>query len=123
MSKQTVNQIDVLDREETPAWMMGLSEALLKAMDDVFHYALMLRDGTIIEFECAQYPSDEGWVHLDGPKIVNRGYDACLERGIEVRLTDIVWVTDAPHGSYRRDPAIGRPLDDGDAARRHNVKG
>jgi len=99
MSTQTAHQLDALETDESTSWMVGLPEAQLKAMMDVFQYALMLRDGTIIEFECAQYPSDDGWVHLDGPKIVNRGYNASLERGIDLRISDIVWVADAPHGS------------------------
>jgi len=97
-----VNHIDELDRDggPMPVWMKGLPAALAKTVsDNPFQYALMLRDGTIVEFEGAAPPS-AGWILLDRPKIVNRGYDACLERGIEVRLQEIVWVADAPHGSW-----------------------
>ena len=96
-----VNDIDDLDLDEglMPDWMRGLPEALAKAVsDNPFQYALMLRDGTIIEFGGATQPS-AGWILLHRPKMVNRGYDSCLERGIEVRLQEIVWVADAPHGS------------------------
>ena len=96
-----VNHLNDLDLDEgsMPDWMKGLPEALAKSgSDNPFQYALMLRDGTIIEFEGATPPS-AGWILLHRPKIVNRGYDACLERGIEVRLQEIVWVADAPHGS------------------------
>jgi hypothetical protein len=96
-----VDHIDDLDLDEglMPDRIKALPEALAKAVsDNPFQYALMLRDGTIIEFEGATPPS-AGWILLDRPKIVNRGYDACLERGMEVRLQEIVWVADAPHGS------------------------
>lgn len=96
-----INQPDDLDAYEglMPAWMDGLPAALSKAVsDNPFQYALMLRDGTIIEFAGATLPSD-GWILLDEPKIVNRGYEACFDRGLEVRLAEIVWVADTPHGS------------------------
>jgi hypothetical protein len=44
------------------SWMKGLPEALAKAVsDNPFQYALMLRDGTIVEFEGAAPPSG-GWI-------------------------------------------------------------
>ena len=101
MCDEQSTHIDELDLSESPhsRHCADLPEALAKAVsDNPFQYALMLRDGTIIEFEGATLPS-AGWILLDRPKIVNRGYDACLERGIEVRIEDIVWVADAPHGS------------------------
>ena len=45
----------------------------------LIQYALLLRDGTIIEFEGAAPPS-AGWILLHRPKIVNRGYDACSRK-------------------------------------------
>jgi hypothetical protein len=55
-----VNHIDDLDLDEglMPDWMKCLPEALAKAVsDNPFQCALMLRDGTIIEFEGATTPS------------------------------------------------------------------
>ncbi|MCL5742485.1 MAG: hypothetical protein M1541_00965 [Acidobacteria bacterium] len=99
MTEEETKHLDlVLDDSEEQDWMRPLPYALAKAIGDSFQYALMLRDGTIIEFESATPPST-GWIMLHGPKIVNRGYDACFDRGMEVRLEEIVWVADAPHGS------------------------
>jgi hypothetical protein len=97
--EEHVNEADELEMDDEAKWTKGLPDALVKAVADPFQYALMLRDGTIIEFEGAAPPSATGWVLLNGPRVVNRGYNACLERGIEVRLAEIAWVADAPHGS------------------------
>jgi hypothetical protein len=86
------------DAFEEPNSNQPLPEALAKAIADPFQYALMLRDGTITEFEGADVPSS-GWVLLHGPRIVNRGYDASFDRGVEIRLEEVVWVADAPHDS------------------------
>jgi hypothetical protein len=86
--------------------------SLAKAVDDPFDYAMGLRDGTIIYFHHATFiPPDGEWVHLDlGRNYVqdtplprhkmifntsNLGHD----RGVEIRVSEIVWVADAPHGS------------------------
>ena len=60
-----VDHVDDLDLVEGPMpdwiWMKGLPEALAKAVsDNPFHYALMLRDGTIVEFEGAAPPCGGG---------------------------------------------------------------
>lgn len=101
MSDEQEDRVSASDFSEgsTPEWLKGLPEALVKAVgDQPFEYALMLRDGTVIEFEGAE-PQRVGWILLDRPRIVNRGYNACFERGLEVRLDEIVLVSDAPHGS------------------------
>lgn len=88
----------------------GLPPALVKAVEDCeFDYALGLRDGTMIRFIGASLIDDtEEWIHLDlGPRmgdggIIRRdGYGQawCFERGLDVRLSEIAWVADAPEGS------------------------
>lgn len=79
------------------------SSALAKAcMDDCFDYALKLRSGEVIRFTGARLISP-GWIHLDvsdkefQPKINRLPYKA--DRGVDVRISDIVWVMDAPQGS------------------------
>ena len=101
MFQEQINRINDLDFDEgsIPGWMKGPPDSLVKAVpDQPFGKALMLRDGTMIEFEGAEAPSAE-WILLRRPKMVDRGYDACSERGIEVRLRDVSWVADAPHGT------------------------
>ena len=81
--------------------MLG-SSALAKACQDPFDYALKLRTGEVIRFHCAEVYRP-GWVHLDvfGPD--QQPDKNCLpfkaDRGIDVRIEDIVWVMDAPEGS------------------------
>lgn len=78
------------------------SEALAKACEDPFDYAMRLRTGEVIAFSSAQMLNEE-WVHIDlkplnEQPLENRiAYPA--DRGMDVRLSDIVWVMDAPEGS------------------------
>lgn len=85
-------------------------EALIKAVDDPFDYAVGLRDGTIIFFE---YAVPEGkfnqWVRLvlndlhSGSEAYTRSFNYRAgigkHRGLEVRVHDIMWASDAPFGS------------------------
>ena len=75
---------------------------------DYFEYALRLSSGEIIRFHSAKIYGD--YVTLSGG---DGGYDsrslaACeqdpslpfsFERGLDVRLSEIVWCADAPNGS------------------------
>lgn len=70
------------------------SEALIKATQDCFDYALKLRTGDIISFSEAKIIAPE-WVHLSGCS----GLPFMADRGVDVRISDIVWVMDAPNGS------------------------
>lgn len=75
----------------------GLPPALEKSfLDCPFDYAVILRDGKVIEYESAEWAA-HGWVRLCG--VVGK-IDGCnFERGLEVRLDDIMACADAPHGS------------------------
>lgn len=75
-----------------------LPHALTKAFEDSFHYALGLRNGTIIEFEEATITADD-WIKLSNPKIMGSSYKATFERHMEVRVSEIAWIADAPQGS------------------------
>lgn len=78
------------------------SPALEKACSDSFDYALKLRTGEVIRFEYARI-IDRDWVHLtlmsreDQPTGFQVPYPA--DRGMDIRISDIVWVMDAPLGS------------------------
>lgn len=82
---------------------------LAKACVDYFHYALGLRDGTVIYFTKATASDDGLWVTLAPENLqltpawpttiraVIGSYN--FERGLVVRVADIVWCADAPFGS------------------------
>lgn len=78
------------------------SKALAKACLDSFDYALKLRTGEVIFFSEATVLNRE-WIHLevksmeDQPTSNRIAYPAM--RGVDIRLSDIVWVMDAPMGS------------------------
>jgi len=85
--------------------------ALRKACEDPFDYALATKSGDLFYFEEADVV-DENWVHLRG---IRRGMDntdpwrsivngnimvtPCFGRGLDLAVSEIVWVADAPHGS------------------------
>jgi hypothetical protein len=69
--------------------------ALAKSLLDPFDYALRLRTGEIVRFEQAE-ETGEGWLRL---AVKDSGTPFSAERGMEVRVSDIVWVMDAPEGS------------------------
>lgn len=79
---------------------------LIKSMMDPFDYALKLRSGETVRFEYADSIGG-GWVRLtlkywDDPSM-GVGKDERIAfpapRGVDVRISDIVWVMDAPMGS------------------------
>jgi hypothetical protein len=79
------------------------SKALAKAcVDNPFNYALKLRTGEVIAF-CGAEIISPGWVRLEvfpmecQPDGHALPYPA--DRGVDVRVADIVWVMDAPEGS------------------------
>jgi hypothetical protein len=84
-----------------------LPPALVKAIFDPFDYVLGLRDGRIIHFQEAKLCGSNKWVNLFGNghgfknegAIEVTGIDHEFPRGINVRISDIMWVADAPNGS------------------------
>lgn len=96
------------------SWRSGLPEdedtlwwpdALIKACSDEFDYAMRLKTGECFRFRKAKAINNE-WVHLDGVRLwqvgcmVEEDNPNCLfERGVDVHVTSIVWVADAPMGS------------------------
>lgn len=86
-----------------------LPPALVKSCFDEFDYALGLRDGTIIYFSYAEFDTEvPEWVHLIEHPMYEEAYANRLGRrrlpvsflrGLDVRLTEIAWVADAPFGS------------------------
>lgn len=75
-------------------------QSLLKACIDPFSYALRLRTGDVIEFESATIHGDFVTLKNDAPETaLSGGLPFPCPRGVDVRLDDIVWCADAPHGS------------------------
>lgn len=74
------------------------SHALAKSCEDPFMYALKLRTGEVIEYESAEVLANENWLKLKGIMQTN-SQPFLADRGMDVRISDIVWVMDAPHGS------------------------
>ena len=87
--------------EELATTMLG-SRALAKACVDHFDYALKLRTGEVIRFSEAEIIRP-GWIHLEGCAPDAQPHKDRLpfkaDRGIDVRIDEIVWVMDAPEGS------------------------
>lgn len=79
----------------------GWPSFLAKAAVDPFDYAAYVKDLGIVRFTDAA-PAGHGWVRLilDNHDTAHNHHLPCpFERGVEVRLSDICWVADAPHGS------------------------
>ena len=85
----------------------GYPPSLAKACYDPFEYVLVLRSGTLLHFESAS-PRGQ-WVHIEfggyaPPRILDaarmdRAGHFSFDRGMDVRVADIVWCADAPNGS------------------------
>lgn len=102
-------QLDVLEsarrwaeeRAKHPGW----PDALVKANVDPFDYGALVVGLGVVRFESA-VDTGGGWVRLTGLRDISsvspkrwRGHPFSFGRGVEVRLEDIRWVADAPHGS------------------------
>ena len=82
----------------------GYPPDLEKACDDSFDYAIRLRTGEVWRFREAE-PISKSWVRLSdfmplrsSPSGPDSG-EYPFERGVCVRVSDIVWIADAPEGS------------------------
>ncbi|GEM_PF-6476477 len=94
-----------VDREEVYLFLRemqlafyGWPDALIKACHDPFEYELQLRTGTVVRFVEAR-PINRDWVHIEVGDRDQKCELSRFERGIDVRLSDIVYVADAPDGS------------------------
>lgn len=71
-------------------------EALIKATTDEFNYAMSLKNGDLIQFRSAEF-LNISTVKITIPR--KNIYNFELSRGLEVKLDQIVWVSDAPTGA------------------------
>jgi hypothetical protein len=78
-------------------------DELIKAVGDPFEYAMRLTSGELIRFESAIIKGE--WVHITGSGYTKYNEPVFPElphpcpRGISVRISEIVWVADAPNSS------------------------
>lgn len=89
---------------------MELPDDLQKAIyDKPFDYALGLKDGTILFFSGASFRRGSLWIHIQPhPDMASSWREDVVDgklleipfdRGVDVRISEIVWVADAPFGS------------------------
>lgn len=71
-------------------------EALIKATTDEFNYAMSLRNGDLIQFRSAEFLNPSTVKVIIPRKNI---YNFELPRGLEIKLDQIVWVSDAPTGA------------------------
>ena len=107
---QNVDDLDLsfskkqeLERENKVLESILGSEALAKACTDKpFDYALRLRTGEVVRFVGATLLNRE-WINIelakDGQWRTPNPFPFSADRGIDIRISDIVWVMDAPNGS------------------------
>lgn len=80
------------------ALQMQSSLELSKACHDPFDYAVGLSNGAVIRFTEASFDKHTpGWIHLSEIKCGTLPFPA--ERGVSIRIKEIVWIMDAPEGS------------------------
>ncbi len=87
---------DIPSPELCERCLLSLPPSLVKATHDPFDYALALRDGTEILFSEALIMGQ--FVRLTLLH-AERLFDHIMERGVDVRISDIMWCADAPDGS------------------------
>lgn len=83
--------------------------AIDKSLHDFFTYVLQLRTGIIIQYSEASLSDDRQWLHLEEATILKSHlsiwshlYESKSKefaRGMDVRISDIVWAADCPEGS------------------------
>jgi hypothetical protein len=93
-----------LETDDFEVLIGEMPPSLVKALDDPFDYMLGLRDGRIIHFYEASLCNNQKWVTLIGQDDVDgdiemTGVELGFPRGIDVRISDIMWCADAPGGS------------------------
>jgi hypothetical protein len=70
-----------------------LPPVLEKATRDYFSYRLQLNTGEVIHFSQAELVGDD-WIHLTVEKHDHGENNYRFDRGVDVRLSTIVWIQD-----------------------------
>ena len=96
----------VCAEEQTIAQKWG--NVIAKACCDDFYFAMGLKTGATVYFGSAKVNGDwvhlnsvntsGGWAGLNGTQLLDNR-DREFDRGMDVHISAIAWVADAPHGS------------------------
>lgn len=77
---------------------LTLGEHIAKMLCDPFDYAIGLKSGVILRVVCGDVQLKGQWLHIPQPEeIEGLPYPMC--RGMQIHLSQIAWVADAPEGS------------------------
>lgn len=84
--------------------------ALIKAVNDNWGFRMKLRTGEVFKFGSAEPINDE-WVHIpikpdfarDHMRHLSQVFGEVHERGIDIRVSDIVWIVDSEDGWFSRE--------------------
>ena len=91
-----------LELWELQKQILGSHDLAKACSDQPFDYALKFRTGEVIAFSGAKIVSPQ-WIHIDVKDMdeqpENNRVAFPAMRGMDVRISDIVWVMDAPMGS------------------------
>lgn len=101
------DEIDQRERQEMESRLLydadivG-SDVISKSMSDPFSYTAKLRTGELVVFESSQFYPGRSFIHLVGVEMIRPPgsdsefpvKDTAFERGVDVRISDIVWVRD-----------------------------
>jgi len=86
-----------------PKCSLRIPPSLLKACGDPFDYALMLSNGRYYRFARAEIHGDWVTIHAGATDAEESFQETAFPygcpRGVEIRLSEIVWCADAPEGS------------------------
>ena len=101
------------DRELRQLTKAGWPDALIKSTYDHYSYAVRLKSGATIYFSEAAVGRSVHWAILDPgdqggyPEPSNKKIDGCLcPRGLEVRVSEIVWAADSACAEYIPIPSV-----------------
>ena len=104
MDERLEESFAAMEREEARARSWGWSPMLVRALHDTWLFRLRLRTGEVVQFERAEAIDAGGWwVRLWGVSFVTQfpatdddgWYWDFSQRGLDVRVSEIVWVSDA----------------------------
>ena len=101
---------DLCGWDEMTLQERGVPRALAKSCVDPFDYLLKLRTGELFQYQSCEISHDCKWAHLTqanlmaalGPnssRCTPDEHSPPFERGVDIRIDDIVWVADAAWGS------------------------
>lgn len=84
--------------------------ALIKAIGDNWGFRMKLRTGEVFKFGSAEPINDE-WVHIpikqdfvrEHMRHLSQVFGEVHERGIDIRVSDIVWIVDSESGWFSRE--------------------